>query len=226
MAINNRKKQKTEELIVTSENLKDFRDLLKRIGGIKNFDEAMAVFEAKGPHEKVEDIVPFGYLSKLFNYDNDGNLYSAHTGKKVGQRKNIKNYLFVEFRFENYRFKTPVHKIVFALANGRWSKKNHIIDHINGITDDNRPSNLREATYSENSCNTRTKVNNKLASKKTKCIREFEKYFIVSIMKNGKKYYNYFPKSSTIPDEVVFAEAKAWRNQKSKELHGEFYREY
>lgn len=226
MALNKKKKQKTEELIVTSENLKDFRDLLKRIGGIKNFDEAMTIFEAKGPHEKVEDIVPFSCLSKLFNYDNDGNLYSGHTGEKIGQRKNSKNYLFVEIRFENYRFKTPVHKVVFALANGRWAKKNHIIDHINGIPNDNKPSNLREATYSENCWNKRMKVNGKLASKKTKCISEFKKHFVVMIMKNGKNYYNYFPKSPTIPDEVVFAEAKAWRNQKSKELHGEFYREY
>jgi len=45
------------------------------------------------------------------------------------------------------------HRIVFAIVHGRWPVKQ--IDHINGITSDNRPENLREATVQENSHNTK-----------------------------------------------------------------------
>jgi hypothetical protein len=46
-----------------------------------------------------------------------------------------------------------LHRVVFALANGRWSDLE--IDHINGDRSDNRPANLREATKSQNGANKR-----------------------------------------------------------------------
>jgi hypothetical protein len=43
------------------------------------------------------------------------------------------------------------HRIIWAMANGRWPAEE--IDHINGIRDDNRLENLREASRSENQHN-------------------------------------------------------------------------
>ena len=43
------------------------------------------------------------------------------------------------------------HVIVFFLHHGRWPVG--IVDHKNGIRDDNRPENLRETDASGNSCN-------------------------------------------------------------------------
>lgn len=43
------------------------------------------------------------------------------------------------------------HRVVFAMMHGRWPE--HEVDHINGIKNDNRPENLREATRAQNGMN-------------------------------------------------------------------------
>ena len=49
------------------------------------------------------------------------------------------------------------HRVVFAISNGYWPEQ---VDHANGIRDDNRPVNLREATASKNRCNAARPRNN------------------------------------------------------------------
>jgi hypothetical protein len=51
------------------------------------------------------------------------------------------------------------HRVAWFLHYGEWPKDQ--IDHINGVRDDNRICNLREATYSENQCNRKIPKNNK-----------------------------------------------------------------
>lgn len=51
------------------------------------------------------------------------------------------------------RTKLPVHRVVWAIVNGRWPEPGKVIDHINGNPRDNRPSNLREVTWQANSQN-------------------------------------------------------------------------
>ena len=50
------------------------------------------------------------------------------------------------------------HRVVFALVHGHWPSTE--IDHINGIRTDNRVSNLREVSSSENSRNCALRINN------------------------------------------------------------------
>lgn len=44
----------------------------------------------------------------------------------------------------------PAHRLIFAMVNGFWPET---VDHINGNKLDNRPSNLRAATFAQNSRN-------------------------------------------------------------------------
>lgn len=50
------------------------------------------------------------------------------------------------------------HRVVYAMTHGAWPEQS--IDHINGIADDNRPSNLRDVTHKENLKNQTTRKNN------------------------------------------------------------------
>lgn len=46
------------------------------------------------------------------------------------------------------------HRVIFAIVHGRWPDE---VDHINGVRDDNRACNLREASRHENARNVRSR---------------------------------------------------------------------
>src|SRR6187397_1541606 len=48
------------------------------------------------------------------------------------------------------RHRISVHRLAWALFHGKWPK---LLDHANGIKDDNRIANLRLATYGQNRAN-------------------------------------------------------------------------
>ncbi len=48
--------------------------------------------------------------------------------------------------------KLQAHRVVFALVHGHFPR---LVDHINGVRHDNRPANLRAASYAENNWNYR-----------------------------------------------------------------------
>jgi hypothetical protein len=62
-------------------------------------------------------------------------------------KKDDKGYIRIKFKYKNYR----VHQLGWFFVYGYWPEKE--LDHINGIRDDNRISNLREVTHRQNSRN-------------------------------------------------------------------------
>jgi len=94
--------------------------------------------------------------------------------------------------------------------------KGLLVDHHNSVTLDNRMSNLRLATHSENACN-RTKIRTKTSSQYIGvCFHKSQKRWITQIRLNGKKTW-----LGTFNNEIDAAKAY---DEAAKKYHGEFAR--
>lgn len=92
-------------------------------------------------------------LHELLRLDSEtGKLFwrSTGSGRKRSEAGSIDGEGYRVVTINHRPFKA--HRIVFALTLGRWPVEQ--IDHINGIRDDNRIVNLREATSAQNKQNT------------------------------------------------------------------------
>ncbi len=103
----------------------------------------------------------------------------------------IDKYGYLHFRLKNELY--SVHTVAFCLYYGRWPHSGKCIDHVNGITTDNRKENLREVSYSTNLRN-RHRLN---SNNKTGYCGVFQSgvtgKFVANIKINGKtisKEYN------------------------------------
>lgn len=76
------------------------------------------------------------------------------------------------------------HRVAWAIYYGAWPS--NVIDHINGITSDNRISNLRDCEHYENSRNARIRLTNKSGLKGVSWDRESGKWR-AQIFSDGKK---------------------------------------
>jgi len=98
-------------------------------------------------------VIDVDELKSKFRYEPDtGSLYSSRTGKRVGGKQG--NYLMAWVSTHKRIF---VHRIAWALTHSYWPDE---IDHINGVTTDNRIINLRVATRKLQSQNTEISSNN------------------------------------------------------------------
>ncbi len=92
-------------------------------------------------------------IKKVFNYDpNTGHFIRLRSrrGDLVGKICNSCNaYGYIRIQVNGKRY--LAHRLAWLYMMGIWPKNQ--IDHINGIKDDNRWCNLREATQSENNYN-------------------------------------------------------------------------
>lgn len=99
-------------------------------------------------------------LRKLFSYDPETGLFTRIaniSGAKVGTISgytSAKGYDLI--RVDNYLYRS--HRLAWLYAYGSWPESQ--VDHINGIKNDNRLSNLRCCTNAQNLQNQRKKANN------------------------------------------------------------------
>jgi len=103
------------------------------------------------------------------------------------------------------------HRVIWALHTGAWPVEH--IDHIDGDPANNRIENLREATRSENKCNSGAYKNNTSGYKGVSRDKDKKKWR-AQIGKNGKlRHLGYFD----CPQEAHAAYCAA-----AKEMHGKY----
>jgi hypothetical protein len=155
-------------------------------------------------------------ILELFNYDAESGILTwkistsnrAKVGSIAGCRHNC-GYRQIKVDGQKYL----EHRLIWLYVTGEWPKDQ--IDHINGARDDNRFSNLREATNAENQRN-RTRSSTNSSGHKGVHWRTDSQCWQARIMLNKEyKHLGYF---DTLEDAHTAYVAAA------KELYGEFAR--
>jgi len=106
------------------------------------------------------------------------------------------------------------HRLAWFYIAGEWPKE--YIDHINGVKNDNRISNIRQATQAENMKNTVVPKTNKSGFKGV-CWDKAKNKWLAQLKLYGKtKYLGLFEK----PEDASLAYQNA-----ARKYHGEFFNE-
>ena len=150
-------------------------------------------------------------------------LYNKHTGEFTRRKNNCSHkagttagyikksdgyvYLFINNK------KYLAHRIAWLYVYGNNPKI--YVDHINGVRNDNRIENLREANYIQNSCNKRFQHNNTSGYKGVCFIKSVGKW---------RARIGYNCKKIDIGFFSTAKEAADAYKEKAIELHGEFAR--
>lgn len=130
-------------------------------------------------------------------------------GAEAGWRSNNRGYRRVTINGT----RVPAHVIVWALVHGEWPVGD--VDHINGVTDDNRPENLRVVTHQQNCRNSRKRTNNTSGFKGVSAHKASGKWEATIQTDHGPKYLGLF----SAPELAADAYARA-----SQLHHGKFGR--
>lgn len=83
-------------------------------------------------------------LKNILSYDKDSGIFTWIKTKNIAGCKDNLSYIIIRYKKFGYR----AHRLAWLYIHGEFPKLH--IDHINGITSDNRICNLREVTSSEN----------------------------------------------------------------------------
>ena len=116
-------------------------------------------------------------------------VYSYHKNKYLKNTLTKNGYYTVSL-YKNSKFKTyGIHQLVYICNNPTEDISLFEIDHIDNDRTNNKIENLRKATKSENSSNTKTYITNKLGIKN---IVESRQGYRFELTKNGIRYNKRF----------------------------------
>ena len=151
------------------------------------------------------------YLDELFFYDGKNLLWKKIiTRKKNGSIAGcLQNTGHRQIKIDGKIY--LAHRVIWMLHHGSWPKND--IDHINGIRDDNRIENLREATRQENSLNRSLSKLNKSGVKGVYFMNSRNKWHAKIKLKGKTIHIGYFDKKEDAIEAYKF---------KSLEIHKEF----
>lgn len=158
------------------------------------------------------------YLKSVLNYNADTGVFiravaSKGLNNKVGDRAGwTKANGYTEIMVGGKTYKA--HRLAWLYVYG--SFPDGLIDHINGVRDDNRIANLRVATVADNQKN-RKKNENNTSGLKGVHFRPDRNTYIARAMLNGKSHYI---KSCKTAEEA----GEAYANF-AKSNHGEFFKD-
>lgn len=134
------------------------------------------------------DSISLERLQEVLDYDAATDVFRRKTGIRAGEIAgwDCRGYTRIEIDGERAR----AHRLAWLWVNGEYPRGP--IDHINGDRSDNRISNLREATLSQNAANQRTRSDNASGLKGVSW-REEEKLYVACIRMHGKSnHLGYF----------------------------------
>jgi hypothetical protein len=166
----------------------------------------------EGGEEALREMIP-----KFLDYNKDTGVFTwkAKSSPKanravigsVAGAKDSKGYLNI--KLFGWRFKA--HRLAYLLEHGSIAGK--LVDHVNGIKDDNRIENLRLATDSQNQWNTKVRVSNQACVKGVSFKKDIGKWR-ARISAHGEKYdLGYFETKESAADALALFRAK---------IHGEY----
>ena len=151
-------------------------------------------------------------LKELFSYDPTTGIFTHKTittSKRIGQRgghlkkSNGYRFLYIDGRYQRE------HRMAYLYMTGEYPE---VIDHVNGIKDDNRWDNIRNCTQAQNTYNTKTYNTSKLGVKGVSTRPSGN--FVARIMHN---YHTYTLGTFDNLELAVFV-----RDETAAKLHGDF----
>ena len=160
-------------------------------------------------------MITYKELIDILNYDVDTGIFTwkytrssrAIKGNVAGTNSN--GYIHINLNNKIYR----AHRLAWLYCFQEWPEKH--IDHVNGIRNDNRLDNLREASDTQNSFNIRAHKDSGTGIKGVYYNKSNNNYR-AQIRANGK--------TISLGSFRTLEEAAKAYNTKAVELHKEFYR--
>jgi hypothetical protein len=124
-------------------------------------------------------------LQYKLHYNQDTGIFTwIKSGKVAGFTRS--GYIIIGINQKEYR----AHRLAWLYVHGKMPNK--FIDHINSIKSDNRFSNLREATKSENAMNVKLSPKNKSGYKGVSWNKEKCKWKVALKLNGKQKHFGYF----------------------------------
>jgi hypothetical protein len=91
----------------------------------------------------------FGKCPDRYGVTESGKVYNLTNGREMGQHVDASGYLYATFSCGGLRQKVRVHRLVASLFQ-RPILPNEVVDHLDGVKENNNNSNLEIVSYSTN----------------------------------------------------------------------------